>query len=85
MSRYAAYSDAQSPALTEATHRSWLTVPEQLVINPDTPEVLFREQSERVYIECPTGVSSLQFEHEIESTGFVKLWSFEPAYQFSQR
>ena len=85
MSRYSVYSDARSLALTETTHRSWLTVPEQLVINPDTPEVLFREQSERVHIEATAGVNSLQFEHEIASAGFVKLWKFEPDYQFSQR
>ena len=82
---YRVYPDINSAPMGEQTFQAWQSVPPEIVISTDPFQVVYREQSERVYLEVPLEVANNQFEHEIESVGFIRLHSFDPKYQFTRR
>ena len=82
---YRVYQDINSEALAEQTFTPWKIPPPNIPIQEDPFEILYEEQSERVYLESPLAVAWHQFEHEMQFTGYSRLHTFEPVYQFSQR
>ena len=82
---YRVYRDINSEALAEQVFTPWQTPPPNILIQEDPFEILYHEQSERVYLEAPLAVAWHQFEHEMQFTGYSRLHGFEPVYQFSER
>lgn len=80
---YRVFTDSQSPELVSHSFTPWRQTPPAITINPQ--QTVYRELSDRVYLEAPLEVAWRQFEHQIELTGYARLHSFEPVYQFGKR
>lgn len=79
------YYDEYSDASNEQTINGIRTTPPELVINAQRQEILYREHTERVFMDTQVGLSDYQFEHEIQSEGYGRIFSFEPSYQVTER
>ncbi len=79
------YYDQYSEANQEQTITGIRTTPPELVIDEYKREILYREHTERVFLDAQVGASDYQFEHEVESTGYGKIYNFEPRYQTTER
>ena len=82
---YRVYPDNQSKPLADSQFNSWHFLPTSLEIRQEPLQVLFSEQPQLVNRELPLQVSASQFEHEIQASGYIKLHSFNPRYQFTPR
>lgn len=82
---YRVYPDSRSDALATHTFNGWHYLPESLEIQQQPLEVLFREQPQLVNQELSLAVSSKQFEHELQASGYMRLHSISPRYQFTER
>ena len=72
-------------ASNEQTIDGIRTTPPELVIDAQRQEILYREHTERVFMDTQVGLSDYQFEHEIQSEGYGRIFSFEPSYQVTER
>ena len=79
------YYDEYSSVRQESAIDGIRTTPPELVIDEYHREILYREQTERVFMEAQVGDSDYQFEHEIQSEGYGRIHSFEPSYQITER
>ena len=79
------YYDQYSTASQTETINGIRTTPPFLEIGENPIEFLFREHTERVFLEAPVGESDYQFEHEVQSTGYGRIHQFEPRYQTTER
>ena len=82
---YRVYSNSQSEPLAQSAFNSWHYLPPSLEIQQEPLEVLFSEQPQLVNKELPLQVSSAQFEHEIQASGYIRVHGFKPYYQFTPR
>ena len=79
------YYDQYSYLNKEQTIDGIRTAPPELVIDAKRLEILYREHTERVFMDAQAGDSDYQFEHEIQSEGYGRIYSFEPSYQINER
>ena len=79
------YYDEYSTASNEQTIDGIRTTPPELVIDAQRQEILYREHTERVFMDTQVGQSDYQFEYEIQSEGYGRVYSFEPSYQITER
>ena len=82
---YAVYEDIDSAPLARQTFTPWQQIPGHIIIQPTPDQVVYAEKSDRTYLESPLAVSWHQFEHELQFSGYTRLHSFEPVYQFTRR
>ena len=83
---YRVYPNSQSDPLATSRFNSWHYLPPSLEIRKEPLEVLFSEQPQLVSKELPLQVSSAQFEHEIEASGYIRVhWLCSPLPVYSER
>lgn len=82
---YRVYPNSQSEPLSENVFNAWHFLPPSLEVQQEPLKVLFSEQPQLVNREVSLQVFASQFEHEIQASGYIRLHSFNPRYQFTER
>lgn len=82
---YSVYPDDHSEQLTSHSFTPWQQEPPFITVSQNPEQKVYNELSTRVYLEAPLEIAWQQFEHQIATTGYAKLHSFEPIYYFGKR